>query len=394
MNVLFFASGFPSIDRPNSGIFNLRAAGELAKLVDLTIVAPRAWRPGRRGWSEEIYEGLRVIRPAAPLAPGAPRLTLRLFRACLQRPVQALFARADVVHSVGVEFAGLLVGAMARKRRCRHVAQVINELARQRIEFESYPYLDALRRNLDGVVCNSRALETSVRRYFPQVPLVRTAYRGADLSGFSPSGERAPVFPESASVRLVYLGGLPVYADRAFGADTKGGLTLMEAWRRSEDELACAGVALFFGGPDSQSPVARAWQDSLKHPGLVRLGGMVPPDGVPAVLRAADAVLVPSREEGCPNIAFETFASGRALIGSDIAPIAELFGAGEGGFTVAAGDVAAWRDALVRLAEPGARASLQARGASARKMAERLFDQRSYARKLVEIYGEVVNLPR
>jgi len=394
MNVLYFAGVFPGDDRPNRGIFNLRAAVELAQLVDLTVVAPRAWRPGRRGWSEETYAGLRVVRPAAPLVPGAPRLTLRLFRARLQRPMQALLARADVVHSVGAEFAGLLVGALARQRRFRHVTQIINELDRQRIGFESYPYLDALRRNLDGVVCNSRALESSARRWFPLAPVVRTAYRGADLARFSPAGARAPVFPESAGVRLAYLGGLPTYADRAFGADTKGGRTLMAAWRGAEDELARAGAALFFGGPDSESPAVQAWRNSLTHPDLVRLGGMVPPADVPAILRAADAVLLPSREEGCPNVAFEAFASGRALIGSDIASIAELVGAGEGGFTVAAGDVAAWRDALVRVAAPAARADLLARGVVARKTAERLFDQRNYARKLVEMYREIANLPR
>jgi glycosyltransferase involved in cell wall biosynthesis len=82
------------------------------------------------------------------------------------------------------------------------------------------------------------------------------------------------------------------------------------------------------------------------------------------------------------------------LIGSDIASIAELVGAGAGGFTVAAGDVAAWRDALVRVAAPAARADLLARGVAARKTAERLFDQRNYARKLVEMYREIATLPR
>lgn len=395
MNVVLVVSGFPDSSRPSYGIFNRRVAGELSGRVDLTVIAPRAWKPGRRRWEEEDYEGIHVIRVAAPMLPGFPRLNLRLFHAGLQRPMQRHLRRADVVHSVGVEFTGLWVGSMARQRSFRHVTQVINDLRRlKNADFGTYPYLGALRRNLDGILCNSRSLEATARQYFPEVPLVRTAYRGADLALFSPEGERAPIFPGGEGCRFLFLGGIPAYPDRIFGRNTKGGLTLMEAWSRAEDDLARSGAALVFGGPDSQSPQALAWRNSLKHPQNVRLGGMTSPSEVPAVLRSADVVLVPSLEEGCPNVAFEAFSSGRAVVGSDIPPVAELVGDGECGFTVPAGDAGAWRDVLVRLADPAARAGIRSLGAAARNRAERRFDQRNYAKKLVEIYGEIATLSR
>lgn len=394
MNVVLVVSGFPDASRPSYGIFNRRVAGELSGRVDLTVVVPQALKPGRRLWAEEDQEGIHVIRVAAPMIPGCPRLNLRLFHAGLQRPMQRLLRRADVVHSVGVEFTGLWIGSLSRRRTFRHATQLINDLRQlKHADFGAYPYLDALRRNLDGILCNSRSLEATARHYFPEVPRVRTAYRGADLAVFSPDGPRAPIFPEGEGCRFLFLGGLPAYPDRTFGRNTKGGLTLMEAWSLAEDDLARTGAALFFGGPDSQGPQAQVWKNSLRHSPNVRLGGMVPPADVPAALRAADVVLVPSLEEGCPNVAFEAFASGRAVVGSDIAPIVELVGT-ESGCTVPAGNAEAWRNALVRLADPGARTDVRSRGAAARARAERLFDQRNYAKKLVEFYGEIARLSK
>ena len=44
IRVAMIVTGFPNAD-PNTGIFNLRAAQALNRLVDVTVVHLRAWKP-------------------------------------------------------------------------------------------------------------------------------------------------------------------------------------------------------------------------------------------------------------------------------------------------------------------------------------------------------------
>ena len=321
------------------------------------------------------------------MIPGMAKLNLRLFHVFLQKPMHPFLQHADVVHSVGVEFAGLLAGAWGTRHGYCHVSQFINNvLCLRGDDITTYPFFGTLRDSVRGIICNSRSLESTAHRLFPRTSLVRTAYRGTELTRFTPRGPQASLFPEGAGMKFLFLGGVPSYPDRIHGRNTKGGLTLMEAWRHAEEVLVRMGATLFFGGPDAEIGLVRKWQASLQYPGNVRLGSMVSPGDVPDHLRAADVVLVPSMEEGCPNIVFESFASGRVVMGSDIAPLAELIGDGECGFMVKAGDSVGWSEALIRLAAPDARSGIRAKGDAARIKAERFFDHRDYAKQLVTIY--------
>lgn len=191
-------------------------------------------------------------------------------------------------------------------------------------------------------------------------------------------------------MRFLYLGGLPSYPDRNFGVNTKGGVTLMEAWMLGEEAFHRAGSTLFFGGPCSTSDQARAWVESLRYPEAIHLGGIVPPMEVPAHLRAAGMVLIPSLEEGCPNLAFEALASGAPILASDIQPLQEVVVHGECGLTVPAGNAAALKDAMVGCSQPERRQNIDRMGHAARIRAERLFDGRNYARMLVALYEELM----
>ena len=388
MNLALLVNGFPDRERPHYGVFNQRAATELSKHVHLTVLVPMAMRPGRLRVKEEEHEGISVMRVAAPMIPGMDRLNLRLFHAFLRGPLDSCLKRSDIVHSVGVEFAGLLAAALGRRHDYCHVTQIINDLrCLKRPGFDRYPFLETLRERVNGIVCNSRALEETARRFFPGTSLVRTAYRGADLACFSPDGPRAAALA-GRGIRFLFIGGIPAYSGRQYGANTKGGLTLMDAWRRAEGRLASVGATLFFGGPGSDGGRVSGWRATLQHPESVLVGGIVRPQDVPGYLRAADMVLIPSLEEGCPNVAFEALASGRAVVGSDIGPLVEILGDGQCGLTVKAGDARAWEDALVALAMPDGIGRIRAMGAAARKRAETLYDHRDYARRLLEIYRE------
>ena len=65
--------------------------------------------------------------------------------------------------------------------------------------------------------------------------------------------------------------------------------------------------------------------------------GQLPYEGMPAVYRAADALILPSRAEGLPRTVLEAMASGVPVVVSDLEQVAPVVG--DGGVTVPVGDV-------------------------------------------------------
>jgi len=69
----------------------------------------------------------------------------------------------------------------------------------------------------------------------------------------------------------------------------------------------------------------------------VELLGQVPYEEMPAVYRAADALVLPSRAEGLPRTVLEAMASGVGVVVSDLEQVAPVVG--DGGVTVSVGNV-------------------------------------------------------
>ena len=82
-------------------------------------------------------------------------------------------------------------------------------------------------------------------------------------------------------------------------------------------------------------------------PGPVRLLG--PRPDVPSILTAADALLLTSDSEGCPNVVIEALALGTPVVSADVGDVAEIVGGAGAGMVVPRGDVDAYVAALGRL---------------------------------------------
>ncbi|NOT34457.1 MAG: glycosyltransferase family 4 protein, partial [Candidatus Eisenbacteria bacterium] len=100
-------------------------------------------------------------------------------------------------------------------------------------------------------------------------------------------------------------------------------------------------------GPERERLEARA-----SHHGLdARFRGFLAAHELAAEYRAAACVVLASRRgEGFPNVVLEAMSHGCAVVVSRVPGMAELVRDGENGLVVAAGDPAALRDALARLA--------------------------------------------
>jgi glycosyltransferase involved in cell wall biosynthesis len=390
MRIALIAAGFPTPEKPSSGVFTLRAARGLAERNEVEVFHLRAWRPSRPLLKRSVVEGVPVTTVWLPQLPDpyrAPWRTTLTWRAATAAGWLLLRRRLrefDVLHSAGAAFAGVLTAAWSRRARRPHVAQVIGTDANSILPaVNGRPGISGWERNVDAFVCNSAALAAQVRSLYPDVQDVSVVYRGTDLVSFSP-----PFTPRAAApLRVLFTGGFPMYQG-AFGRNYKGGETVCTAWSASEEQLVARGATLTLAGPLSAEPAVDAWRRSLKHPEAVTLAGTLPPDAMPDRMRAADVLLVPSMAEGLPNAAIEAAASGCAVLGSRVGGIPEAVVDGITGLLLPPGDPAAWSAALQALADDPESARIM--GRRGRAHVEGHFNAATYAAALEGIYERVL----
>jgi len=365
------------------GIFNVRAAVGLQNVADISLIWIRAWLPGRALCADFAVDGVPGISISAPLI-GVRRWDLESFRRFAWRRVKPVLEQADLVHSVGASFAGVLSSYWAAQANIGHVTQVtgsdVNEELPEMLRSRSARNWE---RHLQGVACNSEALKTAFLKIYPDVANVRAVYRGTNLNVFAPSSTPLGSRAEENGVRFLFLGGFPPYRF-GHGRNTKGGVTLLEAWKAVEGELFALGAALWIGGPDSCSHSVASWQQSLRHPNSVRFLGEVSPGHVPHLMSSIDAVLVPSLSEGLPNVAVEASACGRLVVAARVGGLPEVIEDGKSGFLIPPGDPTALSDILLSTAKD--RALALHMGQYGRQRMETLFDSRDYPLNMLALY--------
>ena len=396
LRVVLIVSGFPTADHPYRGIFNLRAVRALSIVVDLKVVHLRAWLPGRRLRKRSAVEGATVTTVAVPQLPVwqpvASVVNARLFYSVGWYAIRSILESCDLIHSVGADGAGVAAARWAHRARKHHITQVTGSdvnvvLPRIRSMFG----IAGWERHLHGAACNSHALQARFVSLYPETRNVRTVPRGVDTENFSSSGPASGPLAREAPVRFFYLGGFSRHHRLGSGASIKGGPVLLMAWEAAEDTLAAAGASLLLSGDEADGGAVRQWRARLRHPERVYLLGRLAPEQVPGHIRAADVILVPSLEEGLPNVCMEAAACGRPVLGSAVGGIPEIVLDEETGVLLPAGRAEAWRDALVRFArDPG---RLREMGVRARRRVEERFDSRFYAPQMLEFYRRALQLP-
>ena len=108
-------------------------------------------------------------------------------------------------------------------------------------------------------------------------------------------------------------------------------------------------------------------------------------DDVPALLRAADVVCIPSRSEGFGLVAIEAMAAGRPVVATSVGGLPEVIVDGETGLLVNENQIA---DALSALLTDTSRA--RAMGAAGRARVEARYDAAAMARATRAVYDGVL----
>lgn len=103
--------------------------------------------------------------------------------------------------------------------------------------------------------------------------------------------------------------------------------------------------AVFAGGGLDEEARGRLAPDLA--PDRLRLLG--PRRDVPSILAAADALLLTSDSEGCPNVVIEALGLGTPVVSADVGDVAAIVGTAGAGVVVPRGEIDAYAAALGRL---------------------------------------------
>ncbi len=214
------------------------------------------------------------------------------------------------------------------------------------------------------VVPSRFVLETLVDWGWPRGSFVYVP-NFVDVERFQPDGE--------IGRRFVYCGRLD---------DLKGVGTLLRAAALSKQPLTLVG-----GGPE-EARLRKLSQDVGAD--AVFLGHLTK-EALVSVVQSARAIVVPSEcNENAPLSLLEGYASGRPVIGANIAGIPELVREGETGTLFPSGNVDALAGALERFGNlPDSR--LAEMGKAGRRWVERDFNPTIYRDRLLELYGSLTD---
>jgi glycosyltransferase involved in cell wall biosynthesis len=302
-----------------------------------------------------LTSGSTAPGPALALAMGAgPRpdrdgATVARLRRWLAR------WRPDIVHAHGVRAGALSAVAIAllrRPARPRLVVTVHNAPPDSYAAAAVHAQLERLcARRADLVLCASADLLARLQ-----------AHGAADAEQFDvPAAAGAP--PTAADIaavrRELSAGGRPIVLAAGRLAPQKGLDVLIDAAARWQDRDPRPVAVIAGDGP--LAAALRAQAAGLAD-GDVRLLGAR--SDVPALLGAADVVVVPSRWEARALIVQEAMRAGRPVVATRVGGIPDLTGAGA--LLVPPGDAAALAAAVTTVLDQPALAARLGRAASAR----------------------------
>lgn len=401
LKVLMVVNGFPTEDSPTRGIFNLRAVRGLKSLVDIKVIQFRVWRPGRKFVDFAPIEGVdrRILAyPSTGTYGGGMLRSLveniefietRYFGG---RSARDWIEECDIIHSVGVSYSGIVAGHWAKKYKRHHVTQAIGSDVHTELKvMKDWFTVRGWEQCVQGVSCNSQALVNDFLSIYPKIPNVKAIFRGVDVQHFRPDGDRWGPFSElSDHLEFVFVGGMPNYGG-LYGTNMKGGETLMDAWKSAEASEVMGSTRLYFAGPDANIERVQQWRDSLQFPDRVIIGDTVDPKQMPQLLRTANVVLVPSMEEGTPNVALESAASGVAVIGSTAGGTPEVVAHNETGMIFPRGEANSLRELLISAATDPQRVTTM--GKAARVRMETIFNKDLFAPRILELYRAALQIP-
>lgn len=323
-----------------------RALGALAQEGAEVTLITRSWH------GAELREGFSTLicdPPTSGFADGRVGRD-RGFAACAQAAMAAggyditqaheripgcmVFRAGDGVHASWIERLARVRGALGR------IGLRLNPYHRYVIDAEREMFAHPA---LRAVICNSTLVRDEIRTFYGvSEDKLHVIYNGVDLDAFTPA--LAATHRQSLRAANGIAADAPLFLFVGSGFERKGVPQLLAAFARLRDTRA----RLVVVGADRKLDAMRALADKLGIGARTLFTG--PLHDVKPWYGAADAFVLPTLYDPCPNAALEALACGLPVLTSTACGAAELLSAGASGEIVVAEDVGAIAAALERLA--------------------------------------------
>lgn len=327
MKILLVVTGLPDIKYPARSVFNLDFAKSLIRHgIDIEIVYLRAFNYNRFLIKERVIENIRVLEVPCFIP------YINKFIGLNVNMATKYLDKTEVIHVING--GGLIAGGLLAKRTkspivSQFIGSDINIHLIHRIK--NSKYMQALY-NSNKLTFNSKSLLNSFEKLVDVNISKSVLYRGINLQKYNPSANT--IFKKRVS--LLFLGGFPIGNE-----NLKGGITLLEALKKL-DVKEYALHDFIIAGPNS-----KRYEYSFNHLNVKFLGALNR-DEVPEYINASNVVLIPSIHEGVPNVLYESMASSKLVIASEVGGIPEVL-TENCGVLVEPGSVDCITDALKRL---------------------------------------------
>lgn len=350
LRVLAITKIFPNAAEPLSAPFNRQQFAALAKRCHLEVMATVPWFPGAgllARWSSagklaavpkrDRIEGIEVTHTRTLFVPRLAHATWGPLYAASIAPVMRKYrGKIDVIlgswaypDGFAAVIAAKLLGVPAVVKLHGSDINVIAKLPGPR-RMTAWALPQAAR-----VVAVSRALADEVVALGVPRDKITIVMNGVDGELFHPRPRDAAraELGLPAGPLAVYVGNLKV---------VKGVQQLAPAWERVVREVPDATLAIV-GGGELRAEIAAAVAPLGER---VRMVDAQPLERIPLWMAACDALVLPSYNEGTPNVVLEAFACGRRTVATAVGGVPDLITRHELGSLVPPRDPAALAVAL------------------------------------------------
>ncbi|MBN1183216.1 MAG: glycosyltransferase family 4 protein [Bacteroidales bacterium] len=391
MKVLFVVSSFPDSNNLNSGSFNVRAAKLLNEFCGIKVIRLRSWIPGRKIILEYIFDSFIVTDISLPYLPlkipgRIIALITGIYKYLSFYILKDVISQYDVIHSVGIDLPGIVCSYWAKRKKKKHIAQIVGTDVNYRLGFiNKYPGVKGWEVYINYLVGNSKSLVEEFRNLYPDFPENKTAtiYRGVNLTEFK------YVMPKNlnSEINFLFIGGISPKDSPKHGKNFKGILTLIEAWDllTSNYQPNNVSLKLLIGGPNTYNNMLLTEKNKpINGNCAIEVIGSLTSTEVKKYMQTSAVVVIPSMAEGLPNVALEAAAVGRPVIGSRVGGIPEIVIHNETGLLFSAGNIYALTNCMKQLID---NPQLILRfGINARKRVTKHFNSDKFANKYIALY--------
>ncbi|MEQ1637569.1 MAG: glycosyltransferase family 4 protein [Methylococcales bacterium] len=345
--IVAFTNLFPRPWEPQRATFNRQQLERLALHYDLEVLVPVSWLD----WLKARQQGLDTTTPTSSVATRyfsyfyVPKLFRWSYGFTLLLSTLKVVSRItgknrpQVIYTPWAYPDGLAAVILGRLLGIPVVLKVLGT------DINEFPNIAGVKpqivwalKNAAAVIAVSQDLAGKVIALGATKTKTHVIYDGVDPSRFKPLDKQACREQLGLDVNakvIVYVGNL---------LTTKGCLDLIESFAQLKQQIPDA-LLVYVGKGDACAAKITARANSLRLMEAVKLVGTQPHAVVASWMGAADLVVLPSYNEGVPNVLLEAMACGRPIVATNVGGIPEVV-PDFAGMLTAPGDINAIAEAL------------------------------------------------